>query len=438
MFGLFTSPEKQMRDNARNWLDVAGRVFNYRRDQLGEAALSDLRQKTETLRARVREKADAAKLKLAIEELEPVLARNGGRVYPHSGIREWIEFFVVAAILLVGSRQFFAQPFKIPTNSMWPTYNGMVPEVHATTDAEPGAAARLFRKIALGASAYRIDAQATGEVLIPITGAGLLRAPSQGRQFIVFPQAQYQYELFAGSERKLPDGTTAYDIAPLASISVPRDFDMRMLYRDAFAPDAFDFSAAADAWRYVDRTVTDADGRPVRVRFLRTGKQARAGARALSFDLITGDHLFVDRISYHFVPPRVGSGFVFRTTNIPGTVDERGNHIDSYYIKRLAGIPGDKLEIRNGVLYRNGAPIDGAQAFGDNAARAGKYRGYQNTGLLAAGRTHAVSAGGYIALGDNSYSSSDSRYWGEVPKRDAVGRPLWVFYPFGSHWGAAK
>ncbi len=438
MFGLFTSPEKQMRDNARNWLDVADRIYNYRRDQLSEAALSDLRQKTEALRARVREKADAARLKLAIEELEPVLARNGGRIYPHSGIREWVEFFIVAAILLVGSRQFFAQPFKIPTNSMWPTYNGMVPEVHATTDAEPGAAARVFRKLTLGASAYRIDAQASGEVLIPITEERLFRSPAKGRQFIVFPQAQYRYELFVGSERKLPNGTTAYDIKPLASISVPTDFDMPMLYRDAFAPGAFDFSAAARAWRYVDDIVADADGRPMRVRFLRTGKHVRAGERVLSFDIITGDQLFVDRISYHFVRPQIGSGFVFRTTNIPGTLDERGNHINSYYIKRLAGIPGDKLEIRSGVLYRNGAPIDGAQAFADNAARTGKYRGYQNTGLLAAGRTHAVSADGYIALGDNSYSSSDSRYWGEVPKRDAVGRPLWVFYPFGSHWGAAK
>jgi signal peptidase I len=170
----------------------------------------------------------------------------------------------------------------------------------------------------------------------------------------------------------------------------------------------------------------------------RTGKYVKAGERMLSFDIITGDQLFVDRMSYHFVRPKIGSGFVFRTTNIPGTLDRNQNHIDSYYIKRLAGQPGDKLEIRNGVLHRNGAPITGAQAFTDNAERNGKYRGYQNTGLLSAGQTYAVSDDGYIALGDNSYNSSDSRYWGEVPKKDAVGRPLWVFYPFNNHWGPAK
>jgi signal peptidase I len=170
----------------------------------------------------------------------------------------------------------------------------------------------------------------------------------------------------------------------------------------------------------------------------RTGKYVKAGERMLSFDIITGDQLFVDRMSYHFVRPKIGSGFVFRTTNIPGTLDRNQNHIDSYYIKRLAGQPGDKLEIRNGVLHRNGAPITGAQAFADNAERNGKYRGYQNTGLLSAGQTYTVSENGYIALGDNSYNSSDSRYWGEVPKKDAVGRPLWVFYPFNNHWGPAK
>ncbi|AWI08166.1 signal peptidase I [Ereboglobus luteus] len=438
MFGLFTSPDKQMRTNARNWLDVADRVFNYRRDELGEAELADLQKKTETLRTQVREKAGAEKLKLSIEELEPVLRKTGGRIYPHSGLREWVEFFVVAAILLIGMRQFFVQPFKIPTNSMWPTYNGMVPEVHAKIEDEPGAAANLFRKITLGASAHRVDAQAGGELLIPMANGRLLRSPSKGRQWLVFPQAQYQYEFYVGNEKRTPNGATGVEVRPMASVSVPQDFDMRMLLRDALAPDAPDFETALAKMDYVERTGSDSNGNPVRIQFFRTGKYVKEGERALSFDIITGDQLFVDRMSYHFVRPRVGSGFVFRTTNIPGTIDENRNHIDSYYIKRLGGQPGDKLQVRNGVLYRNGAPITGAKAFDDNATRSGKYRGYQDIGLLAEGKTYTVSEDGYIALGDNSYNSSDSRYWGEVPKKDAVGRPLWVFYPFTSHWGPAK
>lgn len=429
MFGFLTSPDKQMRDNARNWLDVADRVHNYRRDQMNDATLLDLRQKTETLRARVREKADAAKLKLAIEELEPVLARAGGRIYPHNSIREWIEFFVVAGILLIGARQFFFQPFKIPTNSMWPTYNGMVPEVHATPADEPSVGAALFRTIALGASAHRVDAPADGEIMIPIINRGApLATPSKGRQWLVFPQKQQRYYLVVGGQT--------------VSVSVPEDFDMSWTLKDSFAPTETDFAhmlrRAADAGRITRGRVTLDDGSEGEVAMMRTGKYVKAGERALSFDIIAGDQLFVDRMSYHFVRPKVGSGFVFRTTNIPGTLDRNGNHIDSYYIKRLAGVPGDKLEIRNGVLYRNGAPITGAQAFYDNAARNGRYRGYQNYGLLDVGKVHAVSENGYMALGDNSYNSSDSRYWGEVPRKDAVGRPLWVFYPFSSHWGPAR
>ena len=108
-------------------------------------------------------------------------------------------------------------------------------------------------------------------------------------------------------------------------------------------------------------------------------------------------------------------------------------------------MPGDTLQIRPPVLYRNGAPITGARAFYDNNNRVGKYRGYTNTdprnpGILLTSpeQTHTVTKNGYLALGDNSNDSADSRYWGEVPKKDVTGRPLWVFYPFGSHWGPPR
>ena len=411
MFGLFSTPDKQMLANARNWLHVADRVFNYRRDQLGAADLASLRQKTETLRAQVREKAGAAKLKLSIEELEPVLRSAGGRIYPHSALREWVEFFVVASILVIGSRQFFFQPFKIPTNSMWPTYNGMVPEVHATPADEPGAASKIFRTVALGASAYRINAPVDGEILIP-NNSESVATPTRGRQWLFFPQQQRRYYFVVGGQT--------------VSVGVPVDFAMDMVLRD-FA-----------RGRLVRGWITQEDGTVREADLIRTGKYVKAGERVLSFDILTGDSLVVDRMSYHFTRPRVGSGFVFRTTNIRGAQDRSQNHIDSYYIKRLCGVPGDKLEIRDGVLHRNGAPITGARAFDYNAARANKYNGYQNHGMLAAGSTYTVSEDGYIALGDNSYNSQDSRYWGEVPRKDIVGRPLFVFYPFNNHWGVAE
>jgi signal peptidase I len=146
--------------------------------------------------------------------------------------------------------------------------------------------------------------------------------------------------------------------------------------------------------------------------------------------------LFVDRMSYHFVRPSVGDGFVFNTKNI--AVDPDKPHMEQYYIKRLVGLPGDTLEIKNFTLYRNGRPIEGAAAFAKNARRDGDYVGYRNLRGLAVGQTMTVPPDGFLALGDNSANSADGRYWGFVPAKDAVGRPLFIYFPFTRRWGPAR
>jgi signal peptidase I len=160
----------------------------------------------------------------------------------------------------------------------------------------------------------------------------------------------------------------------------------------------------------------------------------RKGETILSFDILTGDLLFVDRLSYNFVPPKVGSGFVFKTGNIPALKERVG---DRYFVKRLVGLPGDTLEVRPPVLWRNGNPIEGSPAFGRNARQEGLYPGYTNTGRLPAGETLTVEPHFYFAMGDNSPDSYDSRGWGFVPEKDVVGRPLFIYYPLTSRWGPA-
>jgi signal peptidase I len=184
------------------------------------------------------------------------------------------------------------------------------------------------------------------------------------------------------------------------------------------------------AREFVEREV---NGRLLRC--IRTGKHVRAGERAFSFDELTGDQLFVDRVSYHFIRPAVGSGFVFRTGNIPDIARQAG---DQYYIKRLVGVPGDKLEIRDSTVYRNSAPITGSSAFAANAKRVDRYGGYQAMGALSPGSILDVPEHRYFALGDNSGNSQDGRYWGFVPAKDVVGRPMFVYYPFTRHWGPAR
>ena len=151
MFGLFDSVEKTMRKNSANWLELAEKIYHYRRDELKESERNQLLQRMEGLRGLLRDKVDASKLKLGIEQLEEVLRRTGGTFYPKSTLQEYVEFFLVAAIIVLGVRTYFLQPFKIPTNSMYPSYYGMTPQVFPDQSKAPGPLMQAVRFVLLGA-----------------------------------------------------------------------------------------------------------------------------------------------------------------------------------------------------------------------------------------------------------------------------------------------
>src|SRR5471032_1273611 len=154
MFGFFESQEKKMRENASNWLEVASRVWSYRRDRLNESESDELVQRTQELKRLLAERADAARLKLGIESLEGILARTGGAVYPKTSLGENVEFFLVAAIVILGIRTYFVQPFKIPTNSMWPTYYGMTAETFKPGEPAPNPLMGALRFLTIGAQRH--------------------------------------------------------------------------------------------------------------------------------------------------------------------------------------------------------------------------------------------------------------------------------------------
>lgn len=416
-----------MRENARNWLEVADKVYHYRRDVLTDTQVAELQSRMVELRGLMKERAGAEKLKLAIERLEEVLRRTGGAIYPKTALVENVEFFLVAAIVILGIRTYFVQPFKIPTNSMWPTYNGMTPEVWNNPGDAPGPLMKVARFVLFGAERKEVAAPVDGEVFVPVDGSTFrVTIPYRqvpGRNWLIFPTTLKEYTLFVDSRP--------------VTIRVPADFDFEWAVRDAFfstgspthEPGGVDLARIAGS----RGKLVSMEG--VRTPLLRTGKQVKRGQPAMSFDIITGDQLFVDRMSYHFIRPNVGSGFVFRTGNIEGIARTYG---DQYYIKRLVGTPGDELQIRDFGLLRNGAPITGSSAFAANASREGNYVGYRASGLLAPGKRLRVPPNSYFAMGDNSANSEDGRSWGFVPAKDVVGRPLVIYYPFTKHWGPAR
>ena len=420
-----------MQINAQNWLQLATKVFHFRRDQLSNKEIEALQKEIRGLRSEIKEKADASTLKLSVGRLEDCLQKSGGTFYPKSGMVEWVEFLLVAAILFIGILTFFVQPFKIPTNSMWPSYYGMTAEVFTSEEEEPNLLARTVRLAAHGAKRYSIDAPVSGELRLPFILSGnsmqLVKVPVAMKRWLVFPASGKEYTFYVGEEA--------------VTIKVPADFRIEKALSEMWFGEGKSLQENLIS-KMASRDYTEGyltlpykEGkRSVPAVFVSTGKFFEKGDRLLSFDILTGDQLFVDRMSYHFSKPKVGQGFVFRTRNIKG-IERPGKYTDKFYIKRLVGVPGDVLEIKTPVLFRNGSAIEGSAAFDYNAQREGLYRGYQNKEKLSAGKTFTVPEDSFFAMGDNSLDSQDSRYWGTVPENDVIGRPLFIYYPFTKRWG---
>lgn len=415
-----TNSLKKTLKEAGEWLQLGRKVYAYRRDILPAPGREALRISVEKLDALVAgaKKSDSkdrieTDIKSAIQELEKILRTTGGSFYPRNFFAENIEMLLVAAILALGVRTYFFQPFKIPTNSMYPTYNGMTYKLHQTPDSKPNPLIQLLRLPLFGGSLYKVEAPVDGRLIIPynMPDPGMERTFSRsrfqgrivaGRSFFILPTQLAEYTVYIGQRP--------------ATIRVPLDFTWDKVIEEL----ALSSGKAQNRFEPGIGPVLD------------TGLDFNAGQNAIEFEILSGDALFVDRVSYHFVKPDVGAPFVFRTGKIPLIQG------DQYYIKRLAGLPGDELKIEDSTLLRNGEPITGADAFDLNARQEGEYEGYVNTGALSEGLIVRIPERHYYALGDNSDESLDSRAWGFVPEKEVIGKAVFIYWPFTNHWGPSK
>jgi signal peptidase I len=171
------------------------------------------------------------------------------------------------------------------------------------------------------------------------------------------------------------------------------------------------------------------------------GRNYAPGEVVLNYVRDTGDQVFVDKVSYHFRKPSRGEVFVFKTTNIPYIENKNrrsGLEGSQYYIKRCVGVPGDTLRIEEPYLYVSGSIIREPKAFERVYSRKNGYRGYTSlsTSFLASpDDTFSIERDRYWAMGDNSFNSEDSRFWGPVPRENLVGTGFFVYWPFTSRWG---
>ena len=432
--------QRGLRKQAKGLLEMADKVESLRQDILPPADVAELRRLRDGLKAAAKAKPlDPGALNAAAEPLHVHLSKVGGKVFPVTVGTDWTEMIVLAAIVAGGIRSFFLQPFKIPTNSMWPTYHGMTAEVRAPSEAVPNLLDRGWGKLTQWSKTVAPLSPASGEVLIPVqaTLAGL--EPVPGRQ--VPDGGILGLGLLRGTDRvhRLRIGETGE-----VGVQVPDEFTMRAVYLRTFFPAeaALPLSEAERWTRAMERA--QAEERVVRLggqAYVRTGRVAQTGKPVVNFDILTGDMLFVDKMRYHFVAPDVGDPFVFRTGNIP----ELRRAGEQYYIKRLVGLPGDTLALSDGRLGRLGqpeAPTESPIGLNNAKAAARNYFGYlprcSPSDAMPLEMPRRLSDRGYFAMGDNSSNSYDSRGWGEVPRDDAVGPALVIIYPFTNRWGMAR
>jgi len=124
--------------------------------------------------------------------------------------------------------------------------------------------------------------------------------------------------------------------------------------------------------------------------------------------LLKGDGIFVNEFIYKFRMPRHGEVIVFSP---PPKIAEGA---DDVFIKRVIGLPGDLLMMRNGYVYRNGQKLN---------------EPYIHEAMEGGMDAIIVPKGTVYVMGDNRNDSDDSRDWGPLDCKKILGRATVVFYP---------
>ena len=163
--------------------------------------------------------------------------------------------------------------------------------------------------------------------------------------------------------------------------------------------------------------------------------------------LLIGDHVFVNRIQFAPRSSWVGPLVPYRDVHFRDIVvflspAEPG----LYVVKRIIGLPGDRIHLRNGVVYRNGVALDEPYVDHDRdtpdpyrnnfpaLAPSDEYGVYPNWIVdmhsYVQGDDIVVPPGRYFAMGDHRGVSLDSRYWGFIPRENVIGRPMFIYWSF--------
>ncbi|MDD4871794.1 MAG: signal peptidase I [Kiritimatiellae bacterium] len=171
-----------------------------------------------------------------------------------------------------------------------------------------------------------------------------------------------------------------------------------------------------------------------------SGDHLKKGDILWSGTVITGDHVFVDKIRWNFAKPKRGQVMVFSTQDIktlpPGT----------HYIKRLIGLPGETLSVVPPNVIINGKAIEEPlgitriqrQEAGYPAGYVLPYSFGDDCYISSSNDVRKLGSSEYFVLGDNTRNSRDGRYWGTVPEKNTIGPAFLVYWPYSARWGRIR
>jgi len=405
------------------------KFLHYKRDLLSEDRIDEIESRRKDLKDSIKSN-DKEKAKEAGKLLEKTCEQALPRYKGNNAIQENIEVIFVAIVVALGIRTYFLQPFRIPTNSMFPTQNGITG--HELPKGEwPSAPVRLAQHATHGRNYFSLKTE----------NACYITNIEDYTAMHFFPRVRVSFsdgrvETFSGSKTTLDQGGLTSLIDKLVQEQFPNE------------------------WRYYSQRTPDhraqAYAQKVNVngKILRMLTAVKIPANTIIAEGFsqTGDLILVDKVSYHFRKPEVGEVFVFDTRGIK----MRDKKEDTHYIKRLIGVPGDRLKLVpstpkegypvSGVLLRNGALAQEPGILRVQSHK-GAYNGYGSMSEDMERRMRnefklkdkpSTGFSEYWAMGDNSFNSSDSRDWGTVKEYNVVGPAFFKLWPFGSGWGTIK
>ncbi|MBP9815997.1 signal peptidase I [Candidatus Woesebacteria bacterium] len=123
------------------------------------------------------------------------------------------------------------------------------------------------------------------------------------------------------------------------------------------------------------------------------------------------EYILTNKLSYRFGAPQRGDVVVFKSPE----------NKDIDFIKRIIGLPGDKIMVEEGQVYLNGSPLTEKYILGNTQVHEG--------GFLRSGQAVTVPTGHLFVMGDNRARSSDSRTFGPIPQQDIIGKVFFRYFP---------